>query len=96
MDLIDYLHEFHPYDWLFVVPITVSALLFWKHQGSHFSLFETAVGSAVAATMVTLAIMSLMFGVWSLIGITAGLILAIYLPICAIVGLITSQVLKRA
>ena len=96
MGVIDYIHEFHPDDWLFVVPVAISALLFWKHQGSRFSFFETVFGSAVASAFVTVTIMALMFRVWSLIGITAGLIVLIYLPICAVVGLLTSKAMKRA
>ena len=96
MSVIDYIHEFHPYDWLFVVPVAVSALMFWRHRGSRFSFLETVFGSAVASAFVTVMIMALRFGVWSLIGITAGFIVLIYLPICAVVGILTSRVVERA
>jgi hypothetical protein len=91
---LDYIHEFHPYDALFLVPVAISAWLFWKHRTGKFTFFETLFGSAIASSFVTLLIMAVMTGPWALIGITAGLILMIYLPVCLVVGLTTVTAAK--
>ena len=94
--LLGYIHEFHPYDALFVVPVVVSVWLFLKQRRSRFTFVETLVGSAVASTFVSLILMALMTGPWVLVGITAGLILMIYVPICLAVGVITATAANAA
>ncbi len=92
--MIDYIHQFHPYDALLIVPVVVTALLFWKHRRSSFTFFETLSGSVIASTFVTVIVMALMAGPWPLIGVTLGLIAALYVPICLVVGAITSAAAK--
>lgn len=90
MDVIDYIHEFHPYDPLFVVPVAASVLLFWKHRESTFSFLGRLLASVTASALATVLIMAVMTGPWPLIGLTFGFIAVLYLPICLIVGAITS------
>jgi hypothetical protein len=94
--LLDYIHEFHPYDILFVVPVVFSAWLFWKHRHSKFTFFETLFGSAVASTFITIVIMAFMIGPWALIGVTAGLILGLYALVCLAVGLLATAAAKTS
>ena len=93
---LEYIHEFHPYDGLFVVPAVVSVWLFWKYPNGKFTFLETLFGSLIASTSVTLLVMALVIGAWSFIGISAGLILMIYAPICLVAGLITIAASKAA
>ena len=92
---LDYIHEFHPYDLLLVVPVALSGWLFWKHRGSRFTFFETLIGAVIASTFVTLVVTALIVGPWALIGITAGLVAALYVPICLVVGLATLAATRR-
>ena len=94
--VIDYIHEFHPYDAMFVVPVVVSAWLFWKHRKSNFTFIETLFGSVAASTVATLIIMAFIVGPWPLIGITLGFVALLYLPVCAAVGLATLMIARRA
>jgi hypothetical protein len=93
---LNYIHEFHPYDALLVVPVVVSVWLFLKQRDSGLGFAATLFGSAVASTFVSLVLMALITGPWALIGITAGLIFMIYVPICLAVGLITITAAKLA